>query len=307
MSNSYPHPEVSVIITTYQAQKTVSTCLDSLIGQVCDIPFEIIVIDSSTDRTPEIVKQYPQVRMVHFDSRKYCGDARNAGIRMARADILACLDADCIVDPAWITRIDLAHQSPHKVIGGSIANALPAGLVSWAAYFIEFTPWLPGTPPGKTMDVAGANVSYKKDIFNQMGPFIEGTYCSDTEFHWRLNQAGCPVYFDPTLKVHHLSLANFWQLVRHEFQHGFSFARMRVRFEKFSSLRRLLYGLLWFLIPVKLLKDIARRVIKSRYHLVEFFACLPLIIIGLTSWSLGEGSAYLITKIVSDVPGEADL
>ena len=71
-------PELSVIIASYNAETTIKDCLESLVDQIGGHPFEIIVVDSSTDRTPEIVNsQFPQVRFFQFNQRKYCGDARS--------------------------------------------------------------------------------------------------------------------------------------------------------------------------------------------------------------------------------------
>lgn len=59
-------PLVSVAVITYNHQEYISECLDNIINQVVDFPFEIIVADDdSTDRTKEICigyqKKYPEI------------------------------------------------------------------------------------------------------------------------------------------------------------------------------------------------------------------------------------------------------
>lgn len=51
--------KVSVCIVTYNQEKYIGECLDSLVSQQTDFPFEIIVgDDASSDRTPEIIQGY---------------------------------------------------------------------------------------------------------------------------------------------------------------------------------------------------------------------------------------------------------
>ena len=50
---------VSILCITYNQEKYISECLDSLVNQNCSFPFEILVHDdASTDSTREIVKRY---------------------------------------------------------------------------------------------------------------------------------------------------------------------------------------------------------------------------------------------------------
>ncbi len=51
--------KVSVCVVTYNQEKYIAECLQSLVDQVTDFPFEIIVgEDCSTDRTREIVEEF---------------------------------------------------------------------------------------------------------------------------------------------------------------------------------------------------------------------------------------------------------
>ena len=49
------HPAVSVIVPSYNAARTISGCLESLQRQSSPEPFEIIVVDSSSDGTAQLV------------------------------------------------------------------------------------------------------------------------------------------------------------------------------------------------------------------------------------------------------------
>ncbi len=87
--------QLSVIITSYNAEKTIKACLESLENQTIDKNFEIIVVDSSIDRTTMLIEKcFPKVRYYRFKERKFCGDARNWGVSVATGKIIAFIDAD---------------------------------------------------------------------------------------------------------------------------------------------------------------------------------------------------------------------
>ena len=57
-------PLVSVVIPSYNSSKHIRACLNSLLCQVSEIPFEVILVDSSNDGTDQIVRaEFPQIRM----------------------------------------------------------------------------------------------------------------------------------------------------------------------------------------------------------------------------------------------------
>ncbi len=285
---------LSVIIASFNSRGTIGACLKSLERQANPEAFEIIVIDSSTDGTPEYVEQnFPRIEIRHFAERKFCGDARNIGIGLARGPIIAFIDADCQAGPSWVGEILKAHDSPDLAIGGAIANGNPESYVGWAAYFTEFSKWMPGTKPKFLPDIAGANMSYKAEVFKKYGSFIEGTYCSDTEFHWRLGQDGQRLRFAPSILVSHSSIDGLGKFLGHEIFHGRSFGRVRIKSRKFSWMRRLAYCSCMPLVAVKLLLEISWLNLVNRVYLYHFIKTLPLVGLGIVCWCAGEFFSYL--------------
>ena len=288
-------PVVSVIIASYNAATTIGDTLESLDRQTARRQCEIIVVDSSTDGTAGLVKKlFPDTRLLEFSSRKYCGDARNAGIRVARGRIMAMTDADCIAGPSWVENIIRAHEDPHPVVGGAIACGNPESYVGWGAYFTEFSQWQPSRSPRFVEDMAGANISYKKGVFEAHGTFIEGMYCSDTEFHWRFAGEGHGIRFDPSIVVFHRNLDRLGRFLRHELSHGMSFARMRCRAMSFSFARRALYALLSPLIFLKLLARNAIRSLLFGAYRVSYVKALPVTVLGILCWVAGEAAGYAL-------------
>jgi len=286
------NPQISIIIVSYNARKLIGDCLHSLVQQKTSRSFEIILVNSANDGTNKFVEQaFPNVHVHQFSERKFPGDARNIGISVAKGEIIAFIDADCRAEENWIEKIGKAHESIHPVVGGAIANANKS-YVGWAAYFCEFSHWMPGTQPRWLDDIPTANLSYKKKLFAQYGNFIEGSYCSDTEFHWRLGRDGQRLRFEPSILISHYCIENLKPFLKHEFHHGRSFGRVRIKGQNFSRWKRALYVGSAPLIPLRIFGKVAFNNIRSRIYLPQFIAALPLLILGIIFWSMGEVVAY---------------
>jgi GT2 family glycosyltransferase len=289
-------PDLSVIIAYYHSGDLIEGCLESLACQDTDRRFETLVVDSSEDDAArQVRKRFPEIAWYRFSERKFCGDARNFGISVAGAEIIAFLDADCRAEKTWVSEILRAHQSPDLAIGGPLGNGNPESALGWAAYFCEFSQWMPGRAGAEMADIPGANMSYKKKAFEIYGTMAGGTYCSDTEFHWRLLRGGHRLRFVPTVLVLHHNIDRLGRYLKHEYQHGRSFGRIRMRFQNFSMFRKWLYVTFSFLLPLWLFAKIGMRNLTNRVYLVHFLKTWPLLLPGLIAWSLGEFTGYLRT------------
>lgn len=92
---------VSVILPFYNSEKTLVTALESVRQQKnADAHFEVILInDGSTDRSREIaekfISQHPDMNITLLSQEnKGVAAARNAGLRVAKGDYIAFIDAD---------------------------------------------------------------------------------------------------------------------------------------------------------------------------------------------------------------------
>ncbi len=87
-------PAVSVIIPTYNRRHLVREAVDSVLAQDFGDTELIVVDDGSTDATAEALAVYGRRIRVIRQSNRGVSAARNAGIRAARAPLIALLDSD---------------------------------------------------------------------------------------------------------------------------------------------------------------------------------------------------------------------
>ena len=97
------NPLVSVVIPTYNSGKFIADALDSVFAQTYR-PIEIILVDDgSTDKTAETIKEYQTSKAnrtnrtnLTYIHQQNAGPsrARNIGIRAAKGEYIAFLDAD---------------------------------------------------------------------------------------------------------------------------------------------------------------------------------------------------------------------
>ena len=209
--------DISVVIPSYNAEATIRACLDGLRGQQ-EAPFEVILVDSSGDSTPEIVRtDYPWVRLLRLERKTPPGPARNAGARLASRPILAFLDADCVPPPGWAGAIAVRHSQGHRAVGGGIQVAEPDNAYAWAGHMMEFREFSPAGEPRLLEHVPSCNISYRHDLFLSAGGFPEEYYPQeDLLFDARLSRQGVKIFFDPGNSVWHFCRGTLRSYLAHQ-------------------------------------------------------------------------------------------
>ena len=96
--------KVSIIIPAYNEESVIESCLQALAKQTIP-PYEVIVVDNnSTDKTDEIAKQFPFVKIL-TEKKQGIIAAHHKGFDSAKGDIFARIDADTVVSRTWVERI----------------------------------------------------------------------------------------------------------------------------------------------------------------------------------------------------------
>ena len=203
---------VSVIVPVRNRAACVRQLLDALIDQsYAPARYEVIVVDNeSTDDIASIVREAAarapfELRYVRKQNDGPAS-SRNRGAEMARGDILAFTDSDCIPDRDWLARGARAFEAAG--VGIACGPILPIAITHRDPFFVHQI--LPVTREEGLYPTA--NVFYRRDCFVALGGFDETlrTYAwgqpvggDDTEFAWRVRRAGWASAFVDGARVRH--------------------------------------------------------------------------------------------------------
>ena len=105
-------PRVSVVVPNWNGRHLIDRCLESVRAQT-ERDLEIIVVDNgSTDGSPEHLRNHhPDVRLVALaDNQGFAGGV-NAGVRVARGELVALLNNDAWAAPEWLERLAARLES----------------------------------------------------------------------------------------------------------------------------------------------------------------------------------------------------
>lgn len=293
----------SVVIPSYNSEATILPCLQAVTQQHFEEPYEVIVVDSSTDATPEIIRQhFPEVTLVHLDQRTDSYTARNIGIEKAQGKILCFIDSDCIANPDWLHRIVEAHinNPTYAAVGGSIANGNPESLVGWAGYFAEFREFFPFHPQQLVRNIPTCNISYKRWVFDKYGEFqdlhpdpvrVKHPQQGDLIFNLKLYLHGEKILFDPAIQVNHTNMTTIKRFILHQYRLGRITSHVLKYFPSLQGHRiarsRLLTVLAIPFLPCVKFLNTFRVALHSQRYTRYFLIIVPLLFVGLLFWEAG--------------------
>ena len=132
-------PSISVVIPSYNCARYLGATLDSVLAQNYPDVELIVIDDGSTDATPEVAEQY--CGRIVYQRMKNGGlaAARNAGMRIAKGEYIAWLDADDLCEPGRLA-LQSAYLAAHPevvAVGSSFAAFDDSGIFdeSHAAHY----------------------------------------------------------------------------------------------------------------------------------------------------------------------------
>ena len=200
-------PEVSVVIPVFEQSRELVACLCALHRQTFPIDLcEVLVIDNGpSDAAATATAWFPFARyLVEVKAGSYA--ARNCGLRHARGDILAFLDADCVPDEAWLEqgvravrrlpglglvggRVDLTYRDPAHLTGAELFERVYGFRQHSYINLLGFS--------------VTANLWTTKDTLREVGPFDDRLFSGgDCEWGQRVTRRFAGLYVDEVRVTH---------------------------------------------------------------------------------------------------------
>jgi len=179
-------PDVSVVLSTYNRASVLPHALNCLLDQEAPtVRYEVVVVDNnSTDGTraavePFLARRDPAVRYV-FEPRQGVAYGRNAGIRAARAPIIAFTDDDIAVARDWIATLKQLLDEHQEVdcVGGRVLPVWrrdpPPWLTRehWAPLaLLDYGDAVFHVTSTKRLCLIAANVAFRTTVLEKLGGF----------------------------------------------------------------------------------------------------------------------------------------
>lgn len=204
-------PLVSVIVAARDSAPTLEACLRALAGQ--DYPrLETIVVDDGSRDETAAIAEAAGVRVVRT-AAVGASAARNLGMEVARGDVVAFTDGDCVAERGWATAlVDGLHSSGATGVGGRQVNVFPPGRHAQRDAFEAFfraaslvSDYTRGDDrPRQVQHNASCCSAYLIAPVRDVGGFTPGLWPGeDVDLDLRLAARGATFYYVPRAVVHH--------------------------------------------------------------------------------------------------------
>ena len=283
-------PKLSVVIASVNGPPWIFSCLDALQSQDSDAPYEVLVMDRcGEDVRAAIRARFPEppVIVAACEEGTPIPKLRALGLARARAPLVAVLEDHVSVKRSWRRAALRGYGEGRRVMGGPVENGATRRLVDWAAFYIEYAPFLPPSPPGL---VAGSAAVYDGDLLRATLKET-GDDVWEMFVHARMKARGEDFHSDPELGVSHDKEFAFGYFVSQRYHYSRSFAAMRLRGAPLW--KRAAYAAATPLLVPLVLARLARTVLFKEGHRARFLLALPLVLAFLMSYAWGEAVGAL--------------
>jgi mycofactocin system glycosyltransferase len=243
-----PGDEVTVVVPVRDDPDGVARLLESL--RAVDGVGEVIVVDDGSADPARLAAVVDAAivradavptQLLRLETSLGPGAARNAGAAWARSDLVAFIDADCVVTPGWLAPLrwhlragDVALVAPRVVAAPAREPGPGAALIGRYERFRSPLDLgaVPGpVGPGRRIGyLPSAAMLVRADALSRLGGFDEALRVGeDVDLVWRATEAGLRVRYEPAAVVRHDARGNLGSWWRQRRSYGSSAAGLEVR------------------------------------------------------------------------------
>lgn len=207
------NPTISVIIPTYNEEKNIKNCLDSITAQGYK-SYEIIIVDqSSTDNTIKIAKEYGCKTIIRPKPQFYSPPSisRNIGASKARGEILYHVDCDMMLEKGLLVEIEklIAEKYDALIVH---EEDITKGFWSKCKAFERRCYW--GNDKIESARVV------KRSVFEKVGGYDESVSSGeDFNIHKKYKAIG-KIGFCKKVVQHNLGSLSFWKTIKKKYNYG---------------------------------------------------------------------------------------
>ena len=179
--NNVKRIDFSIVVCCYCGEKTIVSCLNSLIDQkYSNSDYEIVIVDDgSIDNSSDVIIRYvkrlnikkPFIRYYRTENNGL-SKARNFGIHHSNGRYILFIDEDAEADKNWLKEYSkLIFNSPFDIISGKMMEFPNSSIFQKFITRIHYTHM---NPNGKEKIVLiGTNMGFNRDLFTGDVGFID--------------------------------------------------------------------------------------------------------------------------------------
>lgn len=243
---------------------------------------------------PQCERANAQLVVVAVDPASTLGTRRAAGLARATGEWVAMTEPPCVPDPDWLERLMVAAGPEVAILGGAVGNSRRTTARERAAFFAEYGLY-GGTEvvrlPDGTPHVTAANAAYARRILGTVEAAFRANDAEPT-LHIALRADGWSVRMVRDARVMFDADAELIPAFRDRFAHGRAYGATS------ASLRPAPARVLRALLSIAAVPLLAARIGRAaeREARADFFRSLPLTLVLLAGWALGESVGWLTER-----------
>ena len=231
--------KLSIIIVSWKSKDLLKKCVKSIFAHVCDVQYEIIVIDNASDdgtaqMLREMTRSFALLRMTVNRENLGFAKANNQGIREAKGDYVLLLNPDTeFIDDSFLSAVAKMESDERiGVLGCKLLNsdktlqpsvrAFPR-VIDVLVILLKLHKLFPGlldkylardfdySKEQEVDQVMGAFFLVRRNVFNQIGLLDEKFFIwfEEVDFCRRTIQNGFKVLYYPESRVVHDKAQSF--------------------------------------------------------------------------------------------------
>lgn len=206
-------PTVSIVIPTYNEELIIGKKLDNIFELNYPLELlEIVIIDSSTDNTPKIIKNYQQkynnIRLIDEGERAGLATALNKAYAAAKNQIVVKTDCDSFLHKDALLHMAANFADPEVggVCGKQVVinqSKVEEGYRSIQSKLQIVESWF-----DSTIIFHGPFSAYRKDLIVPIDPF---SLADDSELAVKIRKQGYRTIIDPEIMFFEASQSRFFK------------------------------------------------------------------------------------------------
>jgi hypothetical protein len=286
-------PAISAIVNVPDTYESVRRTMECMKSQTAAGKMEIVIVTPSY-RQLELDESemtcFHSWQVVEFQEDKSHSAGYVAGIRQARAPIIALTEDHSFPDENWAELLIAAHREPCAAVGPSMCNGNPEKFLSRVDYYHAYSEWTHPVTSGPVRHLPGHNCSYKRDILLGLDSKLEVLMEAESVLHRHLTAQGYRLLLESKTCTAHNNFTSWsaWILLRYHIGRQFAAAWA----SEWSWPRRLLFLAASPLIPWVRLWRIQRRIRRGQ-RCITLAGLLPVLFLGLLLEWLGQARGFV--------------